>query len=174
MGALQFALNDSKSYVSSVTILITAVDLDPALVSKAFRLMPDQSWRRGEHALTRSPSGKVVRNPRVAEFGVWKVFTKGPDRRLPLEKQLQRQVSLLSRRPAAISQIRSLGYDVTFSCYIESSEPEYFEFAPSILLTLSTMGATVEMHFFPSNMSSAPHKSARGKRGELPPARGRK
>jgi hypothetical protein len=130
----------SPGYLSYVTLAVVGDDLDPGEVTRALRLFPSQSWRRGE------PTGHAP-NSTYRGSG-WKKSLPEAELALPLEGQLLYWARELHGRAEGISRLVRAGHECSLVCYIGSSGTASIVLPVALQKAVAALGLQLEISFF--------------------------
>jgi hypothetical protein len=141
-------LTATKDYVSSVTLVITGLDLEPEQVTKILEMPPTRSWKRGQEKVFRS--GRT----HVYPWGGWKLFQSDETMKMPLEKQLEYWASLLAPKTASLRQLRGMDCAAVLDCYLSISETASVPVSAELLEKIAGCGVEIELNCFASGDNS--------------------
>ena len=134
-------------------LVITADRLDPAKVTEALGLQPDQQWRKGDRASYRTASGELRKSESIYDCGGWKLWLREPFVNLPIEEQLRHWGHVLDDKAEALSAIRKSGAIVVMDCFISTSSTIDFHVRADLQTKFSALG--IDLYFLFHAHSSA-------------------
>jgi hypothetical protein len=126
-----------REYAGSVSLIVTARDLDPAVVSSLLRMMPTKSWRRGSLD-DRLPG---VRNINSG----WKRLLPPSKKRQPIEGQLRYWARMLDGKGGAFRKLGSRGYYCRLSWFVASEATVSILVKPPVQADLARLGLIWEI-----------------------------
>ena len=106
--------------VSSATLIVLGVDLDPDWVTELLDLVPSQAWRKGQSKRITGYDGETRFYDGTYEWGGWKLWLPEEMREMPLLSQLAHWSQILKERAAEVSELKQQGFMLELNCSVSS------------------------------------------------------
>jgi hypothetical protein len=124
-----------QEYLSSVTLMLRGLDLEPDEASKLLRMRPNQSWRKGD----RGPSGKKH------EWSGWKKFMPARFESKELDSQLAYWCRALKGRDSAIRRMSTPRNSCVLRCFVTTDETASIVIGAKLQQSLAKLGLVIEL-----------------------------
>lgn len=133
--------------VSSATLIVLGVDLDPDRVTELLDLAPSQAWRKGQNKSITGYDGETRSYDGIYEWGGWKLWLPEEMRAMPLLSQLMHWSQILKERAAEVLELKEQGFTLELNCSV--SGRVYTVQVPSALqASLGCLGVDLDLTFY--------------------------
>ena len=127
-------LGRDAEYTSSVTLIILGTALDPQEVSRALRLRPAQSWKRGD-----------TRGKSAYDWGGWKKFLPASQESRPLASQLRYWARTLKGLSKPLSKLTNAGHICMLDCFIGTDATASIVIPSDLQSELAALGLEIRL-----------------------------
>ena len=133
--------------MSSATLIVLGVDLDPDRVTELLDLAPSQAWHKGQNKSFTGYDGETRFSDSIYEWGGWKLWLPEDMRGMPLPSQLAHWSQILTERAAEVLELKEQGFTLELNC--SASGRVYTLQVPSALqASLGCLGVDLDITFY--------------------------
>ena len=128
----------------TASLRITAIDLDPLMVSRVLGVDPSYSHRRGD-----AHEGRAGRRYAPLAEGMWSLQSPVPDDE-PIDAHIMSILAMVETSKLAVIQAHGHRVDIFVGVFLDDFEPVGLRLAGNTLERLGEIGATVDIAIYPA------------------------